>query len=226
MRTKLVAALVTVAVLACLAAQAGARSLATVSAAAHPTVPAWCDAQAGSCTAAVKAFAAALVKKYGNGWSKASIHLEGCPAFGDYTSVQCFVYFRSGATYRFVEGEVGQKQAAAGTATISPYGSASWKRAWRGCSLHQRGYAPLPGTLESNEPCSAMPLDALYSVADEMNNAHGGVRFVKQIGWQFTDSAYFLTSMRKVELADCSEESRTITCSDAEGDSLRYTFPG
>jgi hypothetical protein len=203
-----------------------AGALLVPAAAQGQAPPAWCGGGSASCTNAVDGFSAALSNRFGKAWDHAKPKLESCPAgeaFG--STASCLAYFRFGATYRFVQGSITRSQDAGGTASYSSI--TTWRRRWRRCSLKTPSGSPgpaTPGTLESNEPCDALPMEATYTVGDEMQGWEGSVHYEHEVGWQFTESAYFLKGMRPVELATCDDKNRVITCSDREGDSFRYSY--
>ena len=81
------------------------------------------------------------------------------------------------------------------------------------------------GTLKSNEPCNALPMQAYYNVSVWMNSYGGYPRYSPTIYWQFTESGLFAAAgMKPVAIAHCGYKNKIITCSDSTGDSFKYIY--
>lgn len=188
--------------------------------------PSWCGAgsNGAKCYNAEFDFSNKLADKYGKAWNKAKPRLTACPwatAYRD--TVFCMAYFANKGTYRFVQGSVSGSQDARDTASLTR--TTSWNRKWRKCSLSGMSKQAKQGTLKSNEPCNALPIQAYYNVAVWMNGYGGYPRYSRVIAWQFAESGLFaIAGMKPVAFAHCGYSDKTITCSDSKGDSFRYHY--
>jgi hypothetical protein len=191
--------------------------------------PVWCGATIQNrCPAAQADFSDALNQRYGAAWSSAKPRLESCPADAAYQgTVQCMAYFSYHGTYRFVDGTVNGSQDRNDSGKVADV--TAWHRRWRRCNLKVPAGQPvnrIPGSLESNEPCEAQPMESTYIVGVEMGGWTGHVGFVHKPGWQFAESGYFAQAgMSQVAAFTCAYRRPRITCSDGTGDSFRYTYP-
>jgi hypothetical protein len=167
----------------------------------------------------------ALEHRFGTTVRAAKPKLESCPADGAYDGVvYCMTYLKLGRTYRFINASVNESQDTDSTAHFTTIDA--WRRTWRKCKLTGAQVTPGPrGTLESNQPCDALPLNPVYDVMQEMGGAEHAVGFLRTVEWQFADSGPFAEAgMSPVAEARCGYKQHTITCSDKTGNSFRYTY--
>lgn len=186
--------------------------------------PSWCHNMSGHCATAEDGVTATLGERVGDDWFEARNAILSCPSADVYGGVAyCMAYFSHAGRYYFVSASVSQAQASRVDAKID--GITRWHRYWRNCSMAARGFKTPPGRLEANQPCDSLPLEATYTVGNEMSGWTGRVGYTHRVGWIFTGSAYFVEAgMKAVALDTCGYKHRTITCSDREGNSLRYAY--
>lgn len=190
--------------------------------------PSWCGSgPTTQCADAEFDFASALQARFGNAWNSGGAWADdpACPSgLNDGPNAFCMAYFHYHGTYRFVEGSVSRSQDANTTASLTHV--TTWRRRWRRCDVRLPNGSPgnIAGTLKSNEPCDALPLEATYAVGQEMYYA-GRVGYIHEVFWQFAESGSFAAAgMNRIAFARCGYKHGTITCSDATGDSFRYTY--
>jgi hypothetical protein len=196
--------------------------------------PEWCHGGKGYlCNAAGNALSSRLLdgsRPYEDAWESGKASLvripssedPDCYAFQTTGPATCFAFYSYRHVYYFISGEVTQGQAAHRTAEIMSV--ASYRRRWADCSLRIPGLSTPPGRLISNNNCGrGEPENEPYYVDDEMSGASGHVRFTREVGWQFTDSASVSTAFfRAVGAYRCSNGVSTITCRDGAGDEFKY----
>ena len=146
----------------------------------------------------------------------------------------CFAEYSRGGRWHLASGDVSVRN---NQLIGSIRNTGSWRRKWQVCRQHGWRVSGtnlwVPGstrdTLVSNNNCGAgAPQSDAYFVQQEMVYGCGRASIpgqstcrvgTKYVGWQFTDSAGF----GSIGTYRCSRRARTFVCSNAVGDSFKYT---
>jgi hypothetical protein len=149
-------------------------------------------------------------------------------------AASCFAEYKRTGGWHIATGGVEESEGML-VATITHTGS--WRRQWRVCREH--GWRVngtnlfVPGashnTLVANNDCGrGAPQSDVYFVQQEMiygcgrdsiPNRRGCKVGAARVGWAFTDSAGF----DSIGIFHCKRRDLTYTCTNAVGDSFRYT---
>lgn len=198
-----------------------------ITSSASPDAP-WCQNLLGHCSAAEGGVEATLGSRFGDAYYEDQDALLTCPTQETYTgTAYCLAYFSDHDEHYFLSAAVSRGQAANVSAKITEI--TRWRRYWRTCRIiSDLRSRPVPGHLESNAPSQVFPLNASNIVGAAMQTRTGQhLRYVHRVGWLTLDpdaATFVQYGMSRVAIDTCAYKASTITCSDREGNSFRYTY--